>query len=78
MKVVWELRSASSDKRSGGDREAEPPAHPAAIVSAEGLTAIIRLPAMPGAYRLFVYVFDEKRNAATANLPILVKGTAER
>lgn len=74
LKVVWELRSASSDKRSGGDREAEPPAHPAAIVRAEGLTANIRLPAMSGPYRLFVYVFDEKENAVTANLPILIEG----
>lgn len=73
MKVEWELRSASSDKREGGDKEAEPPNHPEAVIRAEGLSATIRLPAAPGAYRLFVYVFDEKRNAATANLPILVE-----
>ena len=73
LKVVWELRSASSDKRSGGDREEEPPAHPDAIVRADGLTATIRTPPAAGPYRVFVYVFDEKGNAATANLPILVK-----
>lgn len=74
VSVVWELRSGSSDKREGGDKEAEPPVHAGAIVRAEGLTAVIRLPATPGAYRLFVYVFDENRNAATANVPILVEG----
>lgn len=73
MKVEWELRSASSDKREGGDKEAEPPNYPEAVIRAEGLSATIRLPATPGAYRLFVYVFDEKRNAATANLSILVE-----
>lgn len=74
VKVEWELRSASHDKREGGDKEAEPPNHPEAIIRAEGPSATIRLPATPGAYRLFVYVFDEKRNAATANLPMLVEG----
>jgi hypothetical protein len=73
LKVVWELRSASTDKRTGGDREEEPPAHPEAILRADGLTATIRTPAAPGSYRVFVYVFDEKGSAATANLPILVK-----
>lgn len=73
LEFKWELRSASTDKRTGGDRERAPPAHPTAIVSANGPSANIRCPVTTGAYRVFVYALDHHGNAGTANAPILVQ-----
>ncbi len=69
----WELRSESTDRRSGGDREQAPPDHPDAIVNVEGHNITLRAPQTAGPYRVFVYVVDGHNNAATANVPILVK-----
>ena len=73
LEFRWELRSESTDRRSGGDREAAPPAHPEAIVNASDSTATLKTPETPGPYRVFVYVLDGHDNAATANIPILVR-----
>ena len=40
--VRWEVRSESTDRREGGDRETEPPAHPECFVDAKGLDATFR------------------------------------
>lgn len=73
LNFIWELRSASTDKRSGGDAEKAPSAHPDAIVTQSKSAAVIRCPETPGAYRVFVSVLDPSGNAGTANLPILVR-----
>jgi hypothetical protein len=69
----WELRGASTDKRSGGDPEKVPSMIPEAIVSQDGANAVIRCPDNPGAFRIFVYALDGHGNAGTANVPILVR-----
>ena len=68
----WEVRSEIRDRKTGGDAEAQPPAHPEAFVESKGLHGSFRAPDLPGAYRLFVYVYDGKGHAATANVPFLV------
>lgn len=73
IRVTWELRSESTDRRSGGDSEEAPPAHPEAILLATNTNLLLQLPQTEGAYRVFVYVLDGHGNAATANVPILVK-----
>ncbi len=70
--VRWEIRSESTDRRQGGDRETEPPAHPECFVEAKGLDATFRAPTRAGAYRIFAYLYDGKGGAACANVPFAV------
>jgi hypothetical protein len=72
--VTWALRAESGDYHTGGDfRQALPDIDRAVIESARG-EATIRMPVEPGPYRLFAYVYDKAGSAATANIPLLVKG----
>ena len=73
MVVRWEVRSESADRRQGGDRETEPPAHPECFVEAKGLDATFRAPTRAGAYRVFAYLYDGKGGAACANIPFAVR-----
>lgn len=73
LTVRWEVRSESSDRREGGDRETEPIAHPEAFMEARGMQFIFRAPTLQGGYRVFAYVYDGKGNAATANVPFFVR-----
>jgi Glycosyl hydrolases family 2, TIM barrel domain len=73
LTVRWEVRSESMDRREGGDREAEPPPHPESFVEAKGNDFTFKAPTLTGPCRLFVFVYDGKGNAATANVPFLVK-----
>ncbi|MDQ3812768.1 MAG: hypothetical protein M3347_02320 [Armatimonadota bacterium] len=72
LTVYWEVRSESTDKKQGGDVEQEPPAHFDRISKVQGTHLIFQTPQQPGAYRLFVYVFDGQGHAATANVPFWV------
>jgi hypothetical protein len=73
LTVRWEIRSESSDRREGGDRESEPIAHPEAFIEAKGTQLTFRAPALQGGYRVFAYAYDGKGNAATANVPFFVR-----
>lgn len=68
----WELREESRDRKTGGDPEAEPPLI-ADAVGGTGPRVTVTLPDRPGAYRLFVFGYDGRGAAATANLPLLVE-----
>ncbi len=74
MKVTWDVRLDVSDNpNTGGDREEPTPPIAGAIVSSSGNQALIQVPEKPANYRIFVYVFDPKGSAATANEPIVAK-----
>ena len=68
----WIVRSESRDRRIGGDAEAAPPDHPECIVGRDGARVAVRTPAVPGAYRLFVYVRDGQGGGCTENFAFRV------
>lgn len=72
--VRWALRPESGDYQTGGDFRRAIPDIEGAVVESAGGDATIRMPDEPGPYRLFAYAYDEAGNAATANIPLLVKG----
>ena len=73
--VTWVLRPESGDYHTAGDFRHAMPDIDGAVVESSGGKAVIRMPDEPGQYRLFAYAYDEAGNAATANIPMLVKGS---
>jgi hypothetical protein len=74
VSVRWVLRPESGDYLTGGDFRPAMPDIEGAVIESRSNGARVRMPEQPGAYRLFFYAYDEAGNAATANLPLLVKG----
>ena len=72
--VRWVLRPESGEISTGGDFRPGMPDIEGAVIESRNDSASVRMPAEPGSYRLFAYAYDEAGNAATANVPLLVKG----
>jgi hypothetical protein len=72
--VRWVLRPESNEYVTGGDFRPNLPDIEGAIIEGNSSAALLQMPSEPGPYRLFLYVYDEAGNAATANLPLLVRG----
>jgi hypothetical protein len=75
LRVRWVLRPESGDYSTGGDFRPNLPEIGGAVLEGSAEGARVRMPEEPGAYRLFFYAWDEAGGAATANVPLLVKGT---
>jgi hypothetical protein len=75
LRVRWVLRPESSDYATGGDFRRNLPEIEGVLIAGGAEGARVRMPEEPGAYRLFFYAYDEAGGAATANVPLLVKGT---
>ena len=73
LKVRWVFREASAGDGVGGDFEQRTADVPDVIVAESAESATLRLPEETGSYRLFAYAHDPAGNAATANVPILVR-----
>jgi hypothetical protein len=72
--VEWVLQREVANRSTGGDAEPVPSTFPDAIVKSDVKSAVIQLPKDGGGYRILAYVRDGRGGAATANIPILVKG----
>ncbi len=66
----WEIMFESKDLGWGGDFESTPETYLSEIGQSE---LKFTVPNKLGDYRLFIYATDSKGNAATANIPFLVK-----
>lgn len=73
LSFVWQVVPESTDLKTGGDRESEPKPIEGLVLDQKGINPTIQAPDRPGAYRIFVYVYDGNNNAATANIPVLVQ-----
>lgn len=75
VRTRWALRPESGDYVTGGDFRPNIPDIEGVVMEGRVDGATIRMPEDPGAYRLFFYAYDTDGNAATANVPVLVKGS---
>lgn len=72
LEVRWMLSCEVSKYLSAGQDEAVPPDFPDAVSNARPGSATLTMPPSPGAYRVFVTVYDGRGGAATANVPLFV------
>lgn len=73
ISVIWEIREETKSVAIGGEYE-DLPQLISTNMNAKSLgQAMVVAPKVSGAYRLFAYVYDNKGNAAHANIPFLVK-----
>ena len=72
LRFEWEVMHESKTTKEGGDREEVPPTLPGLVVASGPGRAVLSAPEQPGAYRLFVYVYDGHGHAGHANIPFQV------
>ncbi len=72
LRHAWEVRRESTDVGEGGDDEPVPERIEGVIDRPDAARIRLTAPAEPGAYRLFVYVYDGQGNAGHANIPFYV------
>lgn len=68
----WLIREESSSTSVGGDEEYQPPLVANLIENPHVKKIKFTAPKQPGAYRLYVYVYDGNGNAGHANFPFFV------
>ncbi len=73
LSYEWSVVAETHDRKFGGDREERPPVIPGCVLENQGARAMLRLPAKPGAYRVFLTVRDGLGGGSTHNLPFYVE-----
>lgn len=73
LRVVWQFIPESTNTKTGGDFEVAPEPIEGLIQSQEGNSLTFTAPTAPGAYRIFVYVYDDSGKVGTLNTPVFVK-----
>lgn len=69
----WKILEESKSYNEGGDLEPDLNEIKGLVERKEGNTAVIKAPAEPGPYRLYVSVYNQKRKHGFANCPFYVK-----
>ena len=73
LAYAWSVKPESRARSVGGDPERAIPDVRGLFADATAGKTTMRAPSAPGAYRLFVTVYDGRGHAAHANLPFLVR-----
>jgi len=74
LSVRWVLRPEAAEYATGGDFRPNLADIDGVVIESSVEGVRLRMPEEPGPYRLFLYAYDAAGNAATANVPLLVKG----
>jgi hypothetical protein len=72
LRYHWELKPESQAQQVGGDFEQSIDNLDLGIDDLNSRRIRFAVPEQPGAYRLFMYAYDEHNHAAHANIPFLV------
>lgn len=72
LSYSWEILPESTDLQHGGDYEEKPASEKLTIISEQNGRIEFVSPEKKGAYRIFVYVDDGNKHAATANIPFWI------
>jgi hypothetical protein len=72
LTYAWEVVAESTDLKTSGDFERKPESLPGLVRATEKGCSVMQAPALPGAYRLFAYVFSGNGHAAYVNIPFYV------
>jgi hypothetical protein len=73
LTFVWEIMTEVPEKKQSEGGDFEPRPETIFKTNSEGNSLTFKAPEASGDYRLFVYIYDGKGNAATANIPFFVK-----
>jgi hypothetical protein len=72
LHFTWQVIPESSDIRSGGDAEAAPQAVQGSVLRNKGKSAVLRVPEIEGAYRVYLTIRDGNNHYAYGNVPFYV------
>jgi hypothetical protein len=72
LKFVWDILPESTDLKNGGDFESRPKSLDGLVENTGTGEITLKAPPVPGAYRLFAYIFDGQGHAAHVNIPFYV------
>lgn len=74
LTLQWVFMPESTDKKTGGDFEKTPEDVKDLITESKDAAISFKTPTKPGAYRLYVYAYDNDKNVAFGNIPFYVNG----
>jgi len=72
LKYVWEVVYESTDIKAGGDVESKPASLKGLNLKAKKNTVKFTAPAQEGAYRLYLFIYDNNGHYAYQNIPFYV------